>query len=264
MQKGLGGHRRFDPRNLNHLIVDHLKAEGVYSSELTRATIGVRHLEGFNNLLADERSDNVAVIREAKSRAETCKYYYDAGAWLDQGDSPMCTGFSGAHLLADGPVTQRHVDVELARAIYAWNQANDRQMGYHFPDGATSLALAKTLKQNGWITGYKWGYQLNDVLQALQVGPVLLGINWYSGMDDPSNAPNTRPIITATGTCRGGHEILCNGVDLDDGFVRLKNSWGREWGHKGHALLPFKDLEKLLADDGDALLVVGEVKGAVK
>jgi C1A family cysteine protease len=31
----------------------------------------------------------------------------------------------------------------------------------------------------------------------------------------------------------------------------LKQSWGREWGKRGHAYLPFEDLERLIAEDGD-------------
>lgn len=264
---GLGGHRRFDPRNLDFGIIDHLKEQGTYDVALRRVVFGISRGGGLQEQwdLDDRSHKSQAIKAVAKSKAikavaeiPTFKYHYDLGFWGDQGNTPACTGFAAVHFLADGPVTQGKkgqapIDPQ---EIYRLNQENDRKMGYSFAEGATSLAMAKTLKQLGYISSYFWGYDLNAVVQAALVSPVLIGIDWLEGMDDPDRKHG---VIRAIGRIRGGHELLINGVDLDDGMFRLKNSWGQSWGKRGHAYLPFEDLEKLLGMGGEALLAT-EVK----
>jgi hypothetical protein len=45
--------------------------------------------------------------------------------------------------------------------------------------------------------GYRWGFGLDDTLQALQNGPVMLGTRWYEGMDNPRSVPRV-PCVAAT------------------------------------------------------------------
>ena len=95
----------------------------------------------------------------------------------------------------------------------------------------------------------------------LERGPVVAGITWHDSMDAPQDlggrfvcrvAPDSAP--------RGGHGVVLNGVLLDEeidgvrGFVRFKNSWGREWGQAGQALISIEDLARVL--QGDALLPI--------
>jgi C1A family cysteine protease len=53
----------------------------------------------------------------------------------------------------------------------------------------------------------------------------------------------------------GGHEVELIGVDAR-GWVIGMNSWGREWGVGGRFKLTFDDLNTLLADQGDAVVLV--------
>jgi hypothetical protein len=236
---GLGRTPHFDPRNLKYLIAD---VVSVTDDERKASIVAAR----ARTVPADaQRAAGVA------PGAVTSRYFYDAAWWGDQGDSPACTAFALTHAMADGPVTHRGQNpIETPETVYAGIQAVDRAEGRYYSEGATSLAMAQYAASRGWIGEYRWGYSLADFLAGIKTGPVLLGINWYEGMDLPDRK---HAMIRAIGRIRGGHEIVANGVDLDDGVVRLKQSWGREWGKRGHAYLPFEDLERLIAEDGDVL-----------
>ncbi len=228
---GLGRVRSFDPANLDYLITDVVPA----------------HAADVRHAMAASRG----TPPPSPERAST--YFYDSAWWGDQGQTSMCTAFALSHAMADGPVTHPRQNPMMDPAtLYAAIVGRDRAAGRNYDGGATSLAMAQEAQARGWIGEYRWGYSLAEFVAGMRVGPVILGIDWYSGMDDPSA---TDGIIRATGAVRGGHEIVCNGADFTHGVARLKNSWGRAWGKKGHAFLPFADLEKLIASGGDCVLV---------
>lgn len=254
---GLGRRPSFDVRNLNHLITDVLP----YDETLQKVGIAMSRAGGLADLSTNAQTLKVKPVASAIGQG-TSKYYYDSQWHGDQGSTSACTGFSGAHLLSDGPIVQGKKGIPAVDPflLYSTNQQNDRKMGYNWAEGASSLALGQTLTQLGFASEYLWGYDLDSFLQAIRKGPVLFGTNWLTGMDSPDKKHG---IIRAIGRNRGGHEILINGVNLNDGMVRLKNSWGLSWGKNGHAYLPFEDLEVLLAQDGD-LLFITETKPTTK
>lgn len=236
MHDGLGLQQHFDPRNLNYLIRDVITPnEGLSKQALLTSRIKGTAPVGL------EKADR--------------KYYWDSAWWGDQNGFAACTAYALVHAMADGPVTHPGQNpVADPMTLYGLIQSEDVVHGrnYGFDGGATSLAMAEVAKRVGWIGEYRWGYTLDEFVAAIRTGPVLLGINWYSGMDTPGGRD---AIIRAKGHIRGGHEILANGADFKRGLARLKQSWGRDnYGDRGHALLPFEDLEKLIAEDGDVLL----------
>jgi hypothetical protein len=81
-------------------------------------------------------------------------------------------------------------------------------------------------------------------------GPVVLGIDWYSGMFTPQAG-----VIYPTGTLAGGHCILWRGVDMGERCL-LRNSWGAEWGRGGDCYIEGSDLATLLNRGGEALVAV--------
>src|SRR5436189_70085 len=73
---------------------------------------------------------------------------------------------------------------------------------------------------------YRWAFSLDDVLHAVsQVGPVVIGCNWYEGMMEPDSTG----IVHPTGDVVGGHCVLVRGVAVKREWVRFRNSWG-DWG----------------------------------
>jgi hypothetical protein len=237
---GLGRKEHFDPKNLDYLISDVVPLR---DEDRKIALLAAR---------APVAGGPVKPLSVPRGPA-TSKYHWDAAWWGDQGDTPRCTAFALLHAMADGPVTHRGQNPAAdPQEVYEAIVAQDRSEGRVYSGGATSLAMAKVAMARGWIGEYRWGYSLADFVAAIKVGPVLLGIDWYTGMDDPEAET---AIIRAKGRYRGGHEIVANGADLDDGMARLKQSWGRaNYGRNGHGYLPFDDLERLIADGGDVLL----------
>jgi hypothetical protein len=186
--------------------------------------------------------------------AITQRYWNDTAWHGDQGATSQCTAYSLLHYMADGPITHRSANpVSTPDATYRLIQSIDRSEGrdYGVDGGATMLAQSKAAVSVGWYGEYRWGYTVDECVRALLTsGPVILGINWYTGMFDP--LPSGR--LSVTGSLAGGHAIVANGVNTVQETVRLKNSWGRDWGSSGHATLSFADLNRLSAEDGEVVL----------
>ncbi len=227
----------FDPRNLNFPIV---QPDDRASAERT-AVLAARGVLG----------DTPSV-----------KYHWAGGWHGDQGDTPSCTAFAALHTMADGPVTYPDAKTQPRHdplSLYELIRATDRAEGRYFDEGATMLAMAKTLKKYGYISVYFWGYTLADFLAAIRVGPVMIGVDWHEGMFYPDRKFG---VARAFGTIAGGHAIEANGADFQGGMARFKQSWGRSHGREGVIYVPFEDLERLLAAGGE-VLAVEEIPDAV-
>lgn len=92
-------------------------------------------------------------------------------------------------------------------------------------------------QQRLWVEEYRWATQVSDILDHLAfVGPVVLGMDWYSNFDRPqkhafgdSQRQNFFIGEGDLGHVRGGHCIICMGYYRNrsgDEWVRLQNSWG--------------------------------------
>lgn len=188
------------------------------------------------------------------------KEWWDNGWHGDQGYDPHCVAFAFAHFLADGPrpisiFTSRRPGVD-TRELYCEAQKRDPWPGdcqTPLYDGTSVRAGAKVLAEWGHVREYRWAATAAEVAHAiLTVGPVVVGTVWYSGM----STPDASGIMRLTGSIEGGHAYILNGVDLDTGLVRAKNSWGRAWGQDGRAYLTMADLDKLLGMFGDACVPI--------
>lgn len=169
---------------------------------------------------------------------------------FDQGTKPQCVGFSFATLLSSNPQRVRGVVETTAKAIYHTAQMLDPWAG-HDHQGSTVLAGIKAVKKlyPGTMRDYRWAFTFEDIIRALSfVGPVVLGINWYESMFTPDD----NHIISPNGSKKvGGHAICANGVNVEKSLVRLKNTWGYNWGLRGQAFISFSDLETLFYDGGE-------------
>ena len=211
----------------------------------------------------DPRNESFRIMAVAPTPPPTVKsrYWNDSAIFLDQGDTNQCTAYSLLHYMADGPVTHRGLNpIADPVLVYDLIQQQDLAEGRDYgPDGgATMLAQQKAALSLGWTGEYRWGYTLEELVTALlTTGPVILGINWYSGFDDPDKTGK----VALTGALRGGHAIECNGVSLTSERFRLKNSWGKSYGLNGHCYVSFPDMERLIKEDGEVVLA-RELKSA--
>ncbi len=184
------------------------------------------------------------------------------GPILDQGYEGACVGFGWTAEALGSPV---RVDLkrakavvpqdpeEFARWVYSHAQKIDEWDGEDY-DGTSVLAGAKVMQGAGFLNQYRWAFSMGELTDALMIrGPVVIGTYWYENMFD---APNG--ILTPGGEEVGGHCLLVigykqNAPELggENGFW-LQNSWGKDWGKGGLALIREYDLAWLLAKDGEA------------
>ena len=92
---------------------------------------------------------------------------------------------------------------------------------------------------------------------------VLIGIM----VTDPFYEPNKDGIIDYTNDAmneQGGHAVVIDGYKYIDNklYLRIKNSWGKEWGvENGHCYMSFEDFQKYAIDEGYVLVdEVNEIK----
>jgi hypothetical protein len=206
----------------------------------------------------DERSRSFPISAvtapELRSRAWRCD------PRLDQGREGACVGFAWSHELAATPVSVKEVTDGSAQNIYRSAQNIDEWPGNSY-SGTSVLAGAKVCQAMGYIDSYHWAFSIDDVMRAISsAGPVVFGIPWLDSMYEP------RPdgLLDCSGAVVGGHAILGRGLrlnarlrDVREPVVRLRNSWGRDWGVEGDGFIRVSDLERLLKDGGEACLPLG-------
>lgn len=199
--------------------------------------------------------DYPIVFGSAGSDTEPVTKFWDQDFWWgDQKQTPKCVGFSWRHWLMDGPVVQRK-DATWAVKIYSEAQKIDGIPGKH--DGTTVRAGAKVLRKLGYMSHYRWAWNIDAVIQTLSfTSPVVVGTSWYTNMYTPDN----EGIIRNTGRYDGGHAYLLNGIDMEKGLFRIKNSWGKSWGKNGNAFIQIEDFETLMSEQGEVCLPVEVVK----
>ncbi len=242
---------RWDPRNEAYLVSDllgiYISAEDrVLSAEIDALTARVIALE--------------SAVKPTPAPAPTPSKVIDyaTSVVLDQGQTGMCVGYGWTDLAQCAPKPEKIVagaggddESSTADAIYDLARKIDGDANPEDPQGgASTQGGAAASKQLGFVSSYHWATNASDVVAALSVGPLVIGVDWYSGMMDVDASDQ----IHATGTVQGGHEILVRGYDPSSKLFKLQNSWGASWGASGCCFLSSADLSKLLAAGGDAAL----------
>ena len=209
----------------------------------------------------DERDKKYLITNKFNSQLSapktlTNRYWFDDGWWGDQKNTSQCVGYAWAHWLEDGPIEQSGVaPIIPPSVIYQNAQKLDEWLGENY-DGTSVRAGVKYLQNVKKVSSYYWGYDLNTLINTvLNIGPVVVGTNWYNGMF----YPDKKGLIRLSGGLAGGHAYVINGVDKTKKLFRLKNSWGRSWGQQGHAYISFNDMTRLIKERGEICLAT-EIK----
>lgn len=198
----------------------------------------------------DERDAKYPMRRQSTSR--TYRYWWQNGWWGNQRSTPYCVGYGCVHWLEDGPITHGgRLPVLKPQYVYYEAQKVDEYPGTDYT-GTSVRGGIKILQREGYVSKYRWARDIFDVINViLTQGPVIVGTDWYLNMSYPDKG-----IVHPTGILQGGHCYVLNGVNLKTGYFRLKNSWGRNWGNKGTALIRIEDFDMLLNADGEACIGV--------
>lgn len=201
-----------------------------------------RHWSSLNFLARDL----VTPVMKPRSITWACSL------WLDQGSQGACVGFALTHELSARPVVFRGLDANFAREVYFETQRRDQWEGGAYPgaskfyEGTSVLAAAKYAKERQWWPEYRWSLDVFDFVMAMQQGPNVIGVDWWTGMFEP----DSKGFIWCTGQVEGGHSVLVRRVrlywqpgamraaatldeflarvDLDRSFVGIHNSWGND------------------------------------
>lgn len=192
-----------------------------------------------------------AAVLVTPPTAPDIRYWNANGWWGNQGNTSRCTIFAHVHCEYDGPVTHptwpKPTEALLTR-LYQLGQDIDGTPHSDVDSGLTSDAAAKVMRNEGYIGEYRWGENLDEVIECVRVaGPGALGTWWPTGMD----APDSRGFVTYTGSKRGGHQFKVDGVNTRQKFFRCKNSWGRDWGKNGFFYVTFDTMRAILEDGGE-------------
>jgi hypothetical protein len=174
------------------------------------------------------------------------------GGPFDQGDLGSCTGNAVAGVMNTRPfhnATKPLLAETDAVKLYELATRLDNAPGQYPPDdtGSSGLAACKAAKRLGYITGYRHAFGIQHALEALQLGPVITGVNWYEGFDKPLPSG----LVEITGQVRGGHEFEVYGYDPATDLCWAWNSWGKSWGYRGRFCFTSKTWGQLLAERGD-------------
>jgi hypothetical protein len=205
--------------------------------------------------IPDERDNKYSInnLLSAVPVRITNRYWDDNGWWGNQGNTPQCVGYAWAHWLEDGPVPQSGIaPIIPPKVIYENAQRVDEWSGENYA-GTSVRGGVKYLKSAGKVSSYYWGFNLTSLINSvLNLGPVVVGTNWYNGMF----YPNRNGLIKISGRIAGGHAYVINGVNTVTRLFRIKNSWGKSWGQSGHAYISFTDMERLIRENGEICFAV--------
>lgn len=167
-------------------------------------------------------------------------------AW-NQGNTPQCVSYAANRFLVSHKVVN---DPPMSfSAFYHECQLVDEWPGENY-DGTSVRAAFKVLQRRGYVSSYGWAQEVEPVVRhILEVGPVVIGIDWTYDMF----TPDPKGYVWPTGNIAGGHAVLLTcantlrkNSDGTIGAVRITNSWSPLWGERGRAWLSFQSLQKLL------------------
>lgn len=205
----------------------------------------------------DERSRLYPFRATSRAPLQNVRHTRHVPVW-DQGNVGSCTGQAALGCAGTGalygPASGRQKSWTVSDAVAVYSQATviDRYLKSYPPDdtGSDGLSVAKVLTANGLISGYLHTFSFDDLLIALQQGPLIVGTNWYESMFEPD--PQTAEVQIAHGSpVAGGHEYILDEYNAQADFIGATNSWGTGWGRGGRFCLHASTLRRLLAEDGD-------------
>jgi C1A family cysteine protease len=201
-----------------------------------------QHVGGLGRVYIPDPRDRSFAMRSAiRATGPIGSKTWRLGPVLDQGWTSQCVAYAWLHFLASAPIMTRSRTFPSPVDLYKAAQKIDEWPGEDY-DGTSVRAGAKVLQSLGLISGYLWADSMDTLKRfVVQRGPVVIGTDWFSGMD------RTRGGYTIPeGRHRGGHAYLVHGWSASRKAFRAVNSWGAEWGDGGKLWIDELDMQYLI------------------
>lgn len=216
----------------------------------------------------DERNRSFRVGAADPSLLQKSRFWVPSNVVTDQKSEGACVGFGVTNEWLASPVRGRlgrnlHPLAQFesanrtSRAVYARAKEIDEWEGVDY-DGTSVRAGMLVGRELGWWDGFRWALNMAELRAALEDGPVVVGVEWRSDMDE---APNG--VLTPGGISVGGHCLLVTGSTprsyrTGKPSKRVRNSWGEDWGINGSAEIADDHLDRILFKaGGEAAVAIG-------
>merc|ERR1712048_771551 len=170
----------------------------------------------------------------------------------DQGQCGSCWAFSttggleGAWELSSGNMgsmsEQQFVDCSkqnsgcnggLMDTAFSWaksqNIATESSYAYTARDGTCKSSFTTAIPSGG-VTGYKDCSGASSLQSALQTGPVSVAVE----ADQSAFQSYSSGIVSSGCGTNLDHGVLAVGLNTQEGYYLVKNSWGSSWGDNGY------------------------------
>lgn len=166
---------------------------------------------------------------------------WDCPVALDQGREGACVGYAGAHFYGSEdriqPITNR-----LAKRFYREAQKVDEWPGENY-EGTSVNGLMAYLRAQGLVGKYRWVFDLETLKRTLShVGPVIVGCEWR----EECSYPDQWGFIDFDGPAQGGHATCWRGINVEEEYFLIQQSWGPKHGLRGAVKMRFDDAAELL------------------
>ena len=198
--------------------------------------------------------------------------WWTGGLVLDQGSEGACVGFGTTGEAMASPVRQRFRAAGMTKAtpteiansvasdVYHRAKEIDEWEGVDY-DGTSVRAGLLVGRERGWWAGFNWAKNLDEVLLALTLGPVVIGVEWREEMYETDEVGR----VTVGGGAVGGHCLLVTGFSPRWGKkreprFRWRNSWSLSYGVNGNGYVRPEDLKDVCFDTGGEAGVVRDRK----
>lgn len=130
------------------------------------------------------------------------------------------------------------------------NKGVPEEEGWPYSDSTIGSPKFWAYSTAEWAKNKKY-YRIRNLEELketlVKVGPCSIGVLVFEEMFYPDNngvvsyPSNTNRIL-------GGHALCCIGFNNNKELVKIKNSWGTNWGTSGYGYLPYKYIKDFMMD----------------